>query len=176
MQPQVVLQQMLLMGRRFRTKLDLLVPFVVTKVEKSQHKMIENNCGKNRMLAQGDDVIARNYGKGEKWQPGIISDVLGDRHYNVNVDGREVKCHVDQMINVKKHVEERDVPQIDLTMNNENATIVQENVSQNVNSNGEISNDSDSSSVEIISSTRNRHPPAYKRFCSSISTLVVHAY
>ena len=59
---------------------------------------------------------------------GIITDVLGDCHYNVNVDGREMKRHVDQMINVKKHVEESDVPQVD---------------------------------QQIISSTRNQHPPAY---------------
>ena len=38
----------LLMGRRLRTKLDLLLPSVTTKVEKSQQKMIDDNIGKTQ--------------------------------------------------------------------------------------------------------------------------------
>ena len=90
----------LLMGRRLRTKLDLIFPCVNRKVEKEQCKMVDKNVHPTRSFATGDSVLARNYGSGPKWTNGIVTDVLGSRHYNIQVDNRDaaVRRHVDQVI------------------------------------------------------------------------------
>ncbi|KAL9976746.1 hypothetical protein ACROYT_G014075 [Oculina patagonica] len=51
-----------------------------------------------RQFHAGDPVLARNYGKGEKWMPGVITEVLGSRHYMVEVSGKLWKRHVDQLL------------------------------------------------------------------------------
>lgn len=91
---------LLLMGRRLRTRLDLLIPSVEKHVEARQYSTMVSRTA-NRGLRQfnaGDTVLARNYGKGEKWMRGVISEVLGSRHYMVEVSGNLWKRHVDQLL------------------------------------------------------------------------------
>ena len=51
-----------------------------------------------RQFNAGDTVLARNYGRGEKWVRRIIIEVLGSRHYMVKVAGGLWKRHVDQLL------------------------------------------------------------------------------
>ena len=91
---------LLLMGRRLRTRLDLLIPSVEKHVEARQYSTMVTPTA-HRGLCQfhaGDPILARNYGKGEKWMPGVITEVLGSRHYMVEVSGNLWKRHVDQLL------------------------------------------------------------------------------
>jgi len=89
----------LLMGRRLRTKHDLLMPSVKGNVERHQQLVIDRTAQRNvRSFAEGDCVRVRNFGIGGKWKYGVITEVLGSRHYNIDVDGNIWKRHVDQII------------------------------------------------------------------------------
>lgn len=46
----------------------------------------------------GDSVLARNFGRGGKWVRGIVTEVLGSRHYIVKVAGNLWKRHADQLL------------------------------------------------------------------------------
>ena len=91
---------LLLMGRRLRTRLDLLTPSVEKHVEARQYTTMISRTAKRglRHFNAGDPVLARNYGKGEKWMHGVITEVLGSRHYIVDVSGNLWKRHVDQLL------------------------------------------------------------------------------
>ena len=91
---------LLLMGRRLRTRLDLLIPSVEKHVEARQYStMVTPTAHRGlRQFHAGDPILARNYGKGEKWMPGVITEVLGSRHYMVEVSGNLWKRHVDQLL------------------------------------------------------------------------------
>ena len=91
---------MLLMGRRLRTHLDLLTPSVEKHVEARQYStMLSRTAHRGlRQFNAGDTVLARNYGRGEKLVRGVITEVLGSRHYIVKVAGNLWKRHVDQLL------------------------------------------------------------------------------
>ena len=91
---------LMLMGRRLRTRLDLLIPSVGKHVEARQYSaMVSPTAHRGlRQFLAGDPVLARNYGKGEKWMPGVITEVLGSPHYMVEVSGNLWKRHVDQLL------------------------------------------------------------------------------
>lgn len=42
--------------------------------------------------------MARNYSAGEKWMQGIVTQVLGSRHYIVTIQHQLWKIHIDQLI------------------------------------------------------------------------------
>lgn len=90
---------MLLMGRRLRTRLDLMLPSINKKVEQTQQATISRNATRGvRILHVGDRVQARNYGLGEKWTKGVITELLGSKHYLVDIGGEIWKRHIDQLI------------------------------------------------------------------------------
>ena len=91
---------LLLMGRRLRTRLDLLIPSVEKHVEAHQDSSMLNCIAKRglRQFHAGDTVLARNYGREEKWIPGVVTEVLGSRHYMVEVFRNLWKRHVDQLL------------------------------------------------------------------------------
>ena len=51
-----------------------------------------------RKFNAGDSVLARNFGRGGKWVRGVVTEVLGSRHYIVKVAGNLWKRHVDQLL------------------------------------------------------------------------------
>ena len=87
------------MGRRLRTRLELLKPSVEKHVEARQFSSMTRRTADRgvRQFFAGDAVLARNYGRGDKWLPGVVSSVLGSRHYMVEVSGILWKRHVDQL-------------------------------------------------------------------------------
>ena len=80
---------MLLMGRRLRSRLDLLNPSVEKHVEARQFSSMTRRTADRgvRQFFAGDAVLAPNYGRGDKWHPGVVSSVLGSRHYMVEMSG-----------------------------------------------------------------------------------------
>ena len=74
----------LLMGRRLRSRLDLVFPSVQEHVKKKQYKVLERSANLNvRSFVEGENVLARNYQGKEKWIPGVVTKVVGSRHYMV---------------------------------------------------------------------------------------------
>jgi hypothetical protein len=89
----------LLMGRRLRTRLDLMIPSVDSRVKSSQHAVLKRTESRGcRSFSVGDHVQAKNFGLGGKWKRGVIEKVLGSRHYNVRIGDQICKRHIDQLI------------------------------------------------------------------------------
>lgn len=75
--------------RNIRTRLDLLKERRIPDMQA---------VGKLRQFDVGEGVQIRDYRSGQhKWKFGTILTRLGRCHYEVDVDGVRVKCHVDQM-------------------------------------------------------------------------------
>ncbi|KAK6011874.1 hypothetical protein OSTOST_23029 [Ostertagia ostertagi] len=89
------------MGRELRTTLD---------IRKTKEKLTENSGYRERMIADynkrgrkertfvvGQQVYIRNYQRGDKWIPGIVTQVLGGRMYEIHFGSGSRKAHADQM-------------------------------------------------------------------------------
>ena len=85
----------LLMGRRVRWKLDLLKPALDKKCQQDDSQKGKGNT-EMRQFVEGETVLVRLYGT-DKWGVGQVKERLGCLHYNVNIQGRVVKRHVDQL-------------------------------------------------------------------------------
>ena len=91
----------LLFHRRLKTRLDLLHPNLMGKVQKRQLKMKEHhdNNFSGRQLSVGDHVSARNFGHGPKWVSGTVTKVNGPLSYEVQLThGQIVRRHVDHLM------------------------------------------------------------------------------
>ena len=89
-----------MLGRRPRSRLDLLKPPTAEKVERKQLKQKEQHDSKSREreLKVGDTVFVRNYHPGDKWLPGVIQKKTGPVSFVVKLtDGRVRRCHQDQV-------------------------------------------------------------------------------
>eukprot|EP00057_Strongylocentrotus_purpuratus_P013236 XP_011667710.1 PREDICTED: uncharacterized protein K02A2.6-like [Strongylocentrotus purpuratus] len=92
----------LLMNRKLRTRITSVLPDVNATVEKKQFaQTIAHTTHALREFNVVDDVLVRNYARGNQWLPGKITDRTGPVSYvvNVSVDGATLKwkCHVDQL-------------------------------------------------------------------------------
>jgi len=87
----------LLMGRRLRTRHDLMIPSVTAHVQRKQ--LEAQKCKKgDRQFEVNDSVLVRNFAGLNKWESGVIAEKLGNRYYMVLTNGKIVKRHVDQII------------------------------------------------------------------------------
>ena len=92
----------LLLGRRPRSRLDLLKPHTAEQVEKkqSQQKQQHDARARKRKFEVGTDVFVRNYHQGDRWLPGVIEQRTGPVSFKVKLtDGRLRRCHQDQVRN-----------------------------------------------------------------------------
>ncbi len=84
----------LLMGRRLRTRLDLLHPDLANSVENCQWKQKQghDNSKPDRTFKEGDQVYAEDFSaSSEKWLPGVVKKVMGLVSYRIQLsDGREI--------------------------------------------------------------------------------------
>ena len=118
---------MLLMKRKLRTRLDLLKPSVQRHVENKQNSSAERTASRHlRQFQKGDTVMVRNYGTGDKWLPGKISEVLGTRNYMVETGGQLWKRHVDQLL--KSQVEKQTTVHQDVDLRDSTPVIDQDMV------------------------------------------------
>ena len=54
--------------------------------------------GKSRESQVGDAVIARNYGGGDKWVKGVVSERMGPVSYKVRIEGGIIRRHMEQLV------------------------------------------------------------------------------
>ena len=89
----------LLMGRKLRTRLDLILASLQEHVKQQQYKVLERNDIQNvRSFTIGEKVLACNYQGKDKWVHGVIIEVLGSRHYMVQVFDSVWKRHINQLL------------------------------------------------------------------------------
>ena len=101
----------MLLGKRPRSRLDILRPLTAERVETQQLKQKSKHDvhAHERSLEEGDSVLVRNYLQGEKWLPGTIAKKTGPVSYSVRLsDGRDRRCHQDQ---VRKRFAEVPLPE-----------------------------------------------------------------
>ena len=88
----------LLMGRRLRSKLDMLHPGLSGHVEERQwkQKQIHDKAKTLRKFKEGDQVYAKDFSApNEKWIPGVVQKVTS---YHIQLhDGRVIRRHIDNM-------------------------------------------------------------------------------
>ena len=90
----------LLLGRRPRSRLDLLHPDISRRFRQRQWNQKEGHdqhC-RQRELSAGQTVWVRNPGTGRQWFPGTISQVLSHQRFRVSLeDGCIVDRHIDHV-------------------------------------------------------------------------------
>jgi hypothetical protein len=92
----------LLLGRRIRTRLDLLIPNIGERVENRQlhQKLLHDRTNPRKTFTKGEKVFARNFGTstGQKWLPAVIQEVTGPVSFMVKLqDDRLVRRHLDYL-------------------------------------------------------------------------------
>ena len=88
----------MMLGRKLRTRLDLLKPDINDQVLQKQDEMCRNSSKHDRDFDVGDCVLARDYRGSVKWKVGKIKDVLGGKHFLVEVGDLTWKRHIDQLL------------------------------------------------------------------------------
>ena len=110
----------MLLGRRPRSRLDLVKPHTAERVEKNQSKQKSQHDqkAKERKLEVGEDVFVRNYRpSGEKWLPGVIQEETGPVSFRVKLsDGQQRRCHLDQVRKRSVTVPQDSVVEPDVTI------------------------------------------------------------
>lgn len=89
------------LGRKIRTKLDLLMPSVENRVLDKQAKQRENYGGKNyEKFRPGTKIRFRNYSvKGPRWGNGEIVKQIGEVMYQIKTEnGEMIKRHKNQIV------------------------------------------------------------------------------
>ena len=87
-------------GRQLCSRLDLLRPSLESRVEHNQLRQKEGHDqhARERQFSVSDCVYVRNFGQGEVWLPGVISEVTGPVSYTIELtDGRTVRRHQDHV-------------------------------------------------------------------------------
>lgn len=90
----------LLMGKRLRTRLDLLMPNTASHVENRQlqQKNTHDGTARPRKFVVGGKVYVRNFGQGARWLPGEVIEISGPVSCVVQLIGGGVRrCHHDQL-------------------------------------------------------------------------------
>lgn len=94
----------MLMGRKLRSRLDLMFPDLSEKVQRRQEKQKKNhdNSQPLREFKVQDTVYVENVSASQplpKWLPGTVAEIVGSRSYRVELlDGRgTVRRHVDSI-------------------------------------------------------------------------------
>ena len=102
----------LLLGRRLRSRLDLVYPNPAGRVEQSQlrQKISHDSKSRPRSFRVGDSVLVRNHSGSKKWLPGTITSLTGPVSYQVRVNGQLRRCHLDQLRRREKEFVSTEVP------------------------------------------------------------------
>ena len=90
----------LLLGRRIKSRLDLLQPSVRTKVFKSlqQQKLNHDKSTKARTFKVDDPVFVKTHQGTPVWIEGIVTEITGPLSYKIKLnDGSVIRRHVDHI-------------------------------------------------------------------------------
>jgi hypothetical protein len=86
----------LLLGRRLRTRLDLLRPSLTSTVEAKQEKWPGMNR-RERDIPEDADVMTRNYGQGNTWLPGTVVEKRSPHSVVVKTPAGVLHRHPNQL-------------------------------------------------------------------------------
>ena len=89
----------LLLGRKVRSRLDLLLPDLKQRVERKQdsQKQSYDKHTRPRVFEVGSRVFALSFGQGNRWLQGTVIQSKPPM-YTVKVnDGRVKRCHANQL-------------------------------------------------------------------------------
>ncbi|XP_054749699.2 uncharacterized protein LOC129255363 [Lytechinus pictus] len=94
----------LIMNRKLRTRISSVLPDVNATVEKKQFSQTAHTSRKLREFKIGEEVLVRNYGRGNQWLPGKVvernhgnSPVSYVLNVNANSSTLNWKRHVEQL-------------------------------------------------------------------------------
>ena len=90
----------LLMGRKLKSRFDLLKPNIAVRVEQKQQeqKYIHDFHAVSRTFQEGDIVYARDFRQGQSWLTGTIVKCSGPVFYELKTDdGQLIRRHQDQL-------------------------------------------------------------------------------
>ena len=88
------------LGRRPKSRLDLLTPLIAERVESRQQRQKQQHdaSSRDRCFMEEDTVFVKNFQAGDKWLPGIISKRTGPVSFKVQLsNGCIRRCHQDQL-------------------------------------------------------------------------------
>ncbi len=90
-----------LIGRKLRSRLDLVRPNSAAHAEEKQQRQKEahNQTASHRDFLEGDVVYARSFGRGEKWVPGRKVKRTGPLSFTIQLEQGHVvwRRHQDQI-------------------------------------------------------------------------------
>ena len=90
----------LLLGRRPRSRLDILHPDLAVRVETRQAAQKQDHDTRGiseRKFVEGDLVYVRDFRFPKKWIPGVIVTVTGPLSYTVKIGSGVVRRHIDHL-------------------------------------------------------------------------------
>ena len=87
-----------MLGRKMRTRLDLLKPQSAERVLDAQAQLMRNHSQRLVEYKAGDNVLVRNYAGGQKWKKGAVLGRTGPVSYQVTVDGLIWSRHAGQLL------------------------------------------------------------------------------
>jgi len=90
----------LLLGRRIKSRLDLLQPNVKAKVTQNlrRQKFNHDKSTKARVFDVGDQVFVKSHQGTPAWWEGIVDDITGPLSYKIKLnDGTVIRRHVDHL-------------------------------------------------------------------------------
>ena len=90
----------LLLGRKPRSRLDLVYPEIGRKVQQSRasQKLAHYWHAKERTMQEGEAVYASNFRSGPKWMPGVLRQSTGPTSFAVQMeDGQLLRRHQDHL-------------------------------------------------------------------------------
>ena len=165
----------LLMGRRIRSRLDLLLPDLTSVVQDKQLKQKQAHDKKkpDRNFIIGDTVFAEDFtASSEKWLPGVVQKVTGPLSYQIELsNGQIVRRYVDS---IRARVVSNDQAEVDnsetttgnfeweLTpdLSTENPETVSNSSTPDTESSIVQPDSEPTSEPPVRRSTRNRQPPS----------------
>ena len=104
----------LLMGRRLRSRMDLVLPNLAQRVSTQQEKQAayRNKHTQVKTFDKDDKVFVRDLPSGKDWLPGVITNLFGSKSCEITLsDGRVVRRHYDH---IRSRVDSGVPPVIDL--------------------------------------------------------------
>lgn len=100
----------LLLKRQPRTRMSLIKPSLAETVEKKQQAAKRAHDGKRskiRQFSPGQQVLIRSFRGKDKWENGMILQVLGPVGYIVQIGDRQKHVHLDHIIDGTSHQSDR---------------------------------------------------------------------
>ena len=87
-----------MLGRKMRTRLDLLKPHPAERVLDAQAQQMMKHNQRLPEYQVGDKVLVRNYAGGQKWKTGTVLGRTGPVSYQVTVEGLVWSRHAGQLL------------------------------------------------------------------------------